>query len=379
MVNSFKLVLNLFAILLFTSQAQQSCTGTLSSPNPITSDVNVPNGASCTLATSVTGSISIGSGASFFTTGSVQISGGVTGSGVSQVNLGGTVTINGATQITGATTGVTIGSGVNAGSVSVADSDIVHSGTVTSLSSSGVGTISLTGGSILGGGLAKSGSGNVNACGATISGGVSFTEATSSFNAIATSSCAASSITGSISLSKGTGDLTITGAELMAADINVVEMVGDVEITDAVVSDILVSTLDGSFSLNAAADSDTTLQGITGPIALNGFEGQGDFSIIGAQSTIDVTNSKFGNEQVSISGAVAKITMIGNMDFSVLLENNPDIQFDSNTVLTAEFKGNTDINLNNNNFVSLICASNTNESGTGNTALANNGCGALLV
>ncbi len=327
----------------------------------------MPAGASCTLTVNVTGSINIENGGSFATTGVVQINGGIGGEMVSNVNLGGTGAINGGVVLFGANT-VTIGSGVNAGSVSVANGNIVLSGTVTSLSSSETGTVSVTGGNILGGGLSKSGSGDVSVCGATISGGISFVEAESSFRAVAGAGCASSSITGTIGMEKGTGDLTISGVELMAADLNIVEMTGDVSISDAVVSDIGVSTLTGSLTLSAAADSDTTLEGITGPITVTGFEGQGDFGIVGAQSSITIRNSNFGDESVGINGAAGTITMTGNSNFSIGLTNNPNVVFSNNDVINGEFSGNTQIAINNNKFTNLVCSDNTNLSGSGNMA-----------
>lgn len=65
----------------------------------------------------------------------------------------------------------------------------------------------------------------------------------------------------------------------MSADVNVTRMVGDVSITDRVEFGCAVQPLGRNLTLNAAADSDTKLEGVTGPISVTGFESQGDFGI----------------------------------------------------------------------------------------------------
>jgi len=373
MITSFFNILIAFVLALHVVQAQVTCSGTLSSPNPITSDVNVPTGGSCVLRTNVTGSVTVLSGASFRTAGVVQIFGSLASTG-RFIDLGGNVVVNGGVSIMNANRFVT-GPSANIGSISVNDvATFVHRGRATSVSVGGTGNAIVRGGNILGGGLSRSGKGSILLCGSTISGGISLIENEGGLKAVASGTCAPNTIMGSIGVEKGSGNIEIAGGELTAADVNVIEQTGNVFLGNSQLSDIGINQLTGSLTIRAMADSDTTISSVSGPILIENFSAQGDFGINQAGSSVTVRNSAFGFEGVRVNGAVGAVVFSNLRDVSIGASGNPSVTVTGTIARSGEFTSNEKVVLRNNNFsVSLVCSSNTNLSGFGNAILFGDG------
>jgi len=368
----------LLALLSASVHAQVTCTGTLNSPNPITSDVAVPNGASCTLATSVSGSVRVGTGSSLTTSGTITIFGSVSGTNTAALNFGGAVSVSGGVIIDGATnvnvapaanvgglmvmnlgnvniqgttamltvmdaSSVTVGLGVSTGGVMVGTVGTTNFGGIANeFTISGNGNVNFNGGTVTGGGLLRSlGSGNIQLCNATILGGISLTEVDGDLTAVTAASCPQSSISGTVSAEKGSGDVNIIGAELEGADIIAVEQVGDLDLTMISLSDISVSTLTGSVKISSCADSDTTLSGVSGAIEISNFKTEGDFAINNAGSSVSISDSNFGNEVVNLEGVGGPITFDNVSDLDFILVGNGAVTITGVTAASGSLTGNS--------------------------------------
>jgi len=396
----------LLSLLVASVHSQATCTGTLSSPNPITSDVTVPNGASCTLSTSVSGSVTVGTGSSLTTAGTLTIFGSVSATTSAALNFGGSLMINGGVIIDGANsvsvappanvgglmilnigtvnvqgttamltvsngTSVTVGPGVSTGGVMIASvGTTTFRGIANEFSVSGDGNLDFRGGTVSGGGLSRSsGTGGITLCNSTILGGISLTEIVGDLSAVASATCGVSSISGTISAEKGSGDINIIGAELQGTDIIAVEQTGNLDLTNVALSDISVSQLTGSVTIASCADSDTTLGAVTGPITISDFKTQGDFGINNAGSSVSITDSNFGNEILNIESVASGITFNNIANFSFVATQNQAISITGVTAASGELKGNAGpVVLTGNTFTtSLVCSENTGLSGSGNT------------
>lgn len=396
----------LLSVLVASVKAQATCSGTLSSPNLITSDITVPNGASCTLTASVSGSVTVGTGSSLTTAGTVTIFGSVSATASAALNFGGSLTINGGVIVDGATsvtvappanvgglmvmnlatvniqgttamltvmnaTSVTVGLGVSTGGVSIASvGTTTFGGIANEFSVSGNGNVNFKGGVVIGGGLLRSpGAGGISLCNATVLGGISLTEVVGDLSAVAGPTCGVSTISGTIAAEKGSGDITVVGAELQGTDVIAVEQTGDFDLTNIALSDISISQLTGSVTIASCADSDTTLGAVTGPISINNFKTVGDFAINNAGASVSITNSEFGDEILNIESVAGAITFNNLNNFSFVITQNQAVSITDVTAASGELKGNAGpVVLTGNTFTeTLVCSENTGLSGSGNT------------
>jgi len=296
-------------------------------------------------------------GSTLRTAGIVQIFGSLASTG-RFIDLGGIVIVNGGVSVMNANRFV-VGPRATIGSIMVNDvASFVHRGSATSVSVGGTGNAFVNGGDILGGGLSRSGKGTITLCGATISGGISLIENEGGLKAVAAGTCAPNMIMGSIGVEKGSGNIEIGGGELTAADVNVIEQTGNVFLGNSQLSDIGISQLTGSLTIRAMADSDTTIEGVTGPILIENFSAQGDFGIISPGSSVTVRNSAFGFEGVRVNGAVGPVVFSNLRDVSIGASGNPSVTVTGVIARSGEFTGNERVILRNNNFsTSLVCSS----------------------
>lgn len=391
--------------------ADTECTGTLGG-NTITNDVVVPEGASCTLATSVTGSVSIGKGSSFTSTGDITVNGQITARDAGSVVLGGALKAIGGVEVFGAT-GFTVSANANGGGVSVLNTptvniqgavsilDVLDAATVTiganaspasvfvdqvantnfkgntsSLQVSGNGTLVVDGGSITGGGLLRtSGTGDVTVCGGTVQGGIEFSSVTGKLTIVASATCPAASISGTINVAGGAGDIKIADAKMVGADVLVSGRSGNVELINLALSDVGITNLVGSLTMNSMADSDTTIDGVSGAISVSGFKTEGDFAILNPGSSVTVKDSDFGLEDVSVKGAGGVVSITNNKNIGLTLEENTQVTVTGNTGTDVNLSKNGQVTFNGNTFDSVVCSDNTAVTGSGNTIGFGDGAG----
>lgn len=367
----------LFA-LLHAAHAQMMCKGVVSAPNPITSDVTVSGGACTIMGVNVTGSVVVNNGGSLLTSGAVRIFGSI------NVNNGGSISLGPGTIVSGGVTvfdseALTIGKAANVGSLKVHNvASTLVSGITALVSTSGPGALTISGGAVNGGGLSRQNAqGSTLLCGAVITGGISLESVQGGLQAVPSATCGASEISGTILVTKGSGDVSITAGMLLGADLIVSEQTGNVMVQDAHLSDITVTNIDGSVTLKSiVADSDGSVTGTSGNLLIKGSSFAGDFSTFGNKGTVTLDGNNFGLEDIAINNNMGKVTVINNVELSFKAsENMAGLLIANNQITNAMLtknKGGTVIN--NNSFESLDCADNSpSPTGSGNSVIIGKG------
>lgn len=362
-------ILSLLALVAI-AQAQTVCNGVINSPPVITSDVTITN-APCVLnGVNITGSVVVTNGGSLSTVGNVNVFGSIRGTSAGSMYLGGKLWLGGGFVASGVPT-VRVGPGANIGSTMLSNVDsFILQGSTVMLQSAGDGNILVRGGKVLGGGIARTMSkGSISLCGAYIRGGISMTGVTGHLVAAGGATCAPNRITGTIAVTKSTGDVRISGGTLTGADFLISELVGDIDVRNARLSDLNMARVTGGVLIDSViADSDGLFTRITGDVFVTRSSLGGDFAITG-NGKVTVVNNNFANEVVAISGNKGPVSVTNNQNFSAILVENTGLTFRGNQARTAEISKNIGVTaVNNNRAMSLSCADNANIAGTNNVA-----------
>lgn len=356
----------------------QTCTG---SQSGTFADVTV-NGGACTLnGATVTGSVMVLNGGSLTTLGTTTILGSVSGDGSADILLSGTTTVNGLVSSTNSPTStLTIDTSSSIGSVSMLSSgNAVIKGSITGISSASSKDISVDGGTIGGGGVFVSkGSGDISLCSATVSGAVTISENVGDLLATVSPPCTASSITGTVSVEKGTGNVDLSGATVSSGDVLVVDQTGNVVISSSTISDIAITNLDGSITLDGVqTDSDATISGTSGLLKVMNSNFVGDAAFRNGAG-VEVSGSSFSLEVVVIENNSGPVTFDSNVDLSVTVTVNDDVTISNNVGRVASVTKNTGgVSISGNTFTELSCVDNNPApTGSGNTvtSLASGQC-----
>lgn len=323
----------------------------------------VRGGASCTIiGVAITGSIQVTAGSSLTTVGPVRVFGTITATDSASIDLGGKLTVSGGFSATNVQGFVKVGPNADIGSAMLSNvKTFILQGKTALLSSSGPGDVIINGGAITGGGLRRSmTTGALTLCGATIAGGVSLGQVIGDFTSVATRTCLPSSISGTISVGKGKGDVRIAGGMLTGADVLVSEQEGNIHINNARVSDLSMNNIIGTITLdNIVTDSDGIISGVAGKIILSKSSFGGDLAVNG-NGAVSVTGNNFGNEVVSFSGNKGPVDIVGNTDMSAIVTENTGLTFSNNKVTTAEISKNLGApTVQDSSFTSVSCADNT--------------------
>ncbi len=347
--------------LLALSAAEVVCKGMLNSPKVITTDVKV-EGSSCVLQNvNITGSVTVLKSGSLTTMGKVNVFGCVHAFKPQSLNLGGKLRVNGGLSVMDSSAAVLVGLQAYVGTVSITNvNNFIAQGAMTSLSVAESGSVALYGASVLGGGVfRRGGNGNTEFCGANIKGGVSLSGVNGNLQAVASISCGQTSITGTVSATKGSGNVHIAGGKLFASDFIVKEQKGDVSVMNAIVSDVSIDKLTGSVLLqDVQADSDAGFFGVTGTVTVRGSKFDGDLNV-GSNNAVRLESNNFGLEVVTVSGNKGLVSVTGNTDFSISLTENNGVEFNNNDVRFAEINKNKNtVMINGNTAQSLSCSEN---------------------
>jgi len=359
------------ALLALSVNAQRVCNGVIDSPRVITSDVSITN-APCVLENvNITGSVTVSNGGSLSTVGVVNVFGSISGNGAGSMYLGGKLWLGGGFMASNSPT-VRVGPQVRLGAAMLSKvGTFILQGTAVSVTSTGDGNIIMRGGTILGGGIARSTSkGSISLCGASIRGGISVTGITGHIIAAAGASCAPNRITGTIAVSKSTGDVRVSGSTLTGADLLLNEIVGDIDVRNARLSDLNVGQVTGGVYMDSVvADSDGRFGMISGPIFVTKSRLGGDFSIMG-NNKVTVTGNDFGGESVNILGNKGPVLVTNNKNFIAIMNENTGLTFNNNQASSALISKNLGAtSIVNNNARALSCTDNEQLSGRGNTAV----------
>lgn len=368
----------LVAGLIISVHAQRTCTGKIQGPRVITHSITVSS--SCWLEdVTVTGSLTVTTGASLITTGNVSVSGSLRGADARELNLGGYLNVLGGLSAI-RTAKLSIAAGANVGMVNLVD--VPHfraSGTMTSINAMGGGPIVLRGARVLGGGIRRTqvtanpaGNSDVVICGGTVGGGIAMSGVSGSVKAVVSPTCAPSEMSGTIMVDKGIGSILIVGNVMRAADVLIGEQVGDVTLTNAVVSDLSMSRITGNILFQGVkSNSDSTINLNTGSITVTGGSLNGDMLLTGNSGPITIRNNNLNNEMMSITANTGMVTVSGNRGFNGVINENGGVTFINNqsggASITKNFKKTT-IHGNSFGLGGLICADNAPApTGYGNT------------
>lgn len=364
----------LAALLLFSTiaKAQLACSGSLNSPAVVTSDVTI-DGGSCTInGITITGSVSVVNGGSLTTSGAVTINGGIMATGSGALNLGGTLVVSGGVSMAETTATVNLGPQADVTGLSISGgANAIVRGKTGSVGAKEAGSVFINGGTVIGGGvLIELGTADLRICGANITGGVNVIETSGDVQIAPGNSCTATNIIGSISVEKGVGNIVLGGGLFQAADFNVVEVQGEIRVSDTTFSDIKIEKSTGDVLFERiVADSDGSLIQIDGVITLRDSTVTGDFSINGALAAT-ISGSNFASESFSVSAVTGAVSVIGNEDFSVsLIENSGPVWFSNNNAQVVSLGSNTGgVTISGNTIASISCSDNSPPpSGSGNT------------
>lgn len=289
-----------------TAWAQPRCRGTLS--GLITSDVIVPANATCTLdGALITGSVLVRARAD------LNVRGGTTVNGNVLLERSGDLLVTGGSQL---------------GSVQLNDSGNVTvrgGASVTSLRAINSRDVRLRGGAIIRSEVSiEGGNGTLSACDSII-GAAAGTSApagsamvlTSNINVriVASASCGASQINGSISLKSNTGRIHIAGLSAPVLDVSVERQTGNVSLTDLSLSDLKFIESSGNLTVRGVTtDSDAIIQNNTGDIALERSLFVGDTNISG-NDRVTIADSSFSLEVVQVSENRGRV-LLRNVDMA---------------------------------------------------------------
>lgn len=367
--------------ILAVAASQKICNGVINNsngPNPITSDVLVPTGATCTInGVNITGSVIVSAGAGLSTIGAARVFGVISATDCGSLFLTGKLAVSGGV-IVSKCKQVDVGKQASVGSLSTVDvGSVILQGSVALLSVRGNGNLIVSGGKVMGGGILRQGAiGSTTLCGAMVLGGIKMEQVTGAFNAAASAACAPSDISGTIEIGKGTGDLNVGGGMLLGADLIVFNQIGNVNFFNAHLSDISINTLTGSVKLNGVkADSDAGISGVTKMITVSKSSFDGDFGILNNPGGVTISQNDFTLEDLLLTGN-GQVTIKNNANFSFVSTENAGLSVTDNKFITSASisKNTVSTSILRNSFTSLSCADNSGSfTGSSNSVIFGTG------
>lgn len=354
--------------LLGTTQASAAdavCSGTLSG----TYDNVFVNGGSCTLSNAVVhGNVTVTSGGALTMSGTTQISGDIQGLGAGNLALNSGV-VSGAVSVLNSLN-VTVGPAATLNALNLTNSgNATLRGILEKVTAIGSGSINVSDARVAAGIFVEGGKAGMTICGAAaIAGGVIMTGTTGGLSIGIGSTCAVTSITGEILVTKGTGAVRISNASMLASDVSVSEQSGNVILTNLSLSDISIEKLTGSVTLTGiATDSDSTFNEITGTVSISGGNFQGDVGIEVAQA-VTISGNNFNNEDLHISKGTGSLTISKNINIHVNISERGTISFSGNQFDSALFSKNGALSVVGNTGNLIDCVDNTPApTGSGNS------------
>lgn len=347
--------------------AQVSCTGLLTFPETITSDVHV-DGCACVLrGVTITGSVSVYNGGVLQTDGDTHVMGTISAEHSGNIRIMGRTFVKGDVGVSNPTPGAVliIGPHANVGKIGVEGPyTLLLHGKTGALGTKWSSNIVVAGGHIGAGGLGvDGGNGTIILCGATVDGGLKIGEAHGDVLAVTGPGCPPSDISGIVSIEKGTGQLRIVGNKLAHGDLVINEQEGDVEVRDAVVGDMGLSDIAGKITMvGLHSDSDGTIGGALKGVHIEDSEIHGDFlighnsgdvvlknTLIGGDMSIGETfgnvlavGNRANNEALSISGTKGLVRFERNHQLTITIMENINVEFIDNwDIRVAEVSKNT--------------------------------------
>lgn len=375
----------LLVCLLFVQPcAARVCTGLIGpGGGTVTEDIIVPTGKVCELnGVDVTGSVIVGTGAGFATSGKMRIFGVVSATNCGTVMLTGNLLVSGGVTISKCKQ-VDVGPQAAVSSLTTADtSTVILQGMVAILTFRGSGNLVVSGGKILGGGISRSlGKGSTSLCGAKVRGGIKFSQVFGDFSAAASAGCAPSDICGTIEVGKGFGSVKVGGGMLLGADLIVFNQKGNVDVYNSQLSDVSIKGISGLLKLNGVvADSDASISGVKKTVSVSKSAFDGDFGLINNPGTVTIQDNDFTQEDLLISNN-GFVNILRNSNFSFTATENKGINVANNKfITTASVSKNTGSTvISGNSFTELTCAGNTGKfSGKGNSVIFSTGQCALF-
>jgi hypothetical protein len=327
----------------------------------------------------VQGSVSVSNGGRLTMSGTSQVFGDIqgNGAGVMQLNSG---TVFGAVSLTNSGN-LTVGAAANLKGLNTTGSGaLTLRGRIESVLATSGGSITITGATIAAGVQVISGLAGVTVCGANIGGGIFMSTTNGGLSVGIGSSCALNTIAGPVSVSKGTGAVRISNADMLGSDVGVSEQNGNVILTNVALSDAIIENLTGSVTFNGiATDSDSKIFATSGFVDVIASSFEGDFAIIGAQA-VRILSNNFGGEDLNILGGTPQLTINNNINMGVLnVSERGNITFSNNNFSGADFSKNGALSVTGNIGASLNCVDNTPApTGSNNTIASKTGqCAAL--
>ncbi len=365
------------SLLLTLGAAQVTCRGVISSPPLITSDVNVPAGATCTLnGVNVTGSVMVMDGAGLATTGKVRVFGTISGNNCGSFFLAGVLAVSGGVSATKCKM-VDVGRRANVGSLMTTDvGQVVVQGSVALLNINGNTALTVNGGSVLGGGISRQNAvGSTTLCGATVLGGIKLQNVEGDFLAAAGRTCPKSDISGTLEFSSTKGTISIGGGMLLGADFIAQIHDGPITLANTHLSDVSISQVEGGLTLrNVIVDSDGTVSMVRGAITVTGSSFDGDFSLIRNPGVVKITKNDFTLEDILITNN-GFVSITNNANFSFAASENGGVEvIDNQFITTASINKNQGITrMVGNSFTSLSCTDNNRVVGSRNSVMFGTG------
>lgn len=369
-------LLSVLLVLCCSSQccsAVQLCSGTITS----TVNDNVQCDGNCVLdGATINGNIDCTTGTLLVKGGSIvngglAVSGSVTTVDLEDATVSGAVTVNSASSLTT----LTVTSSATLGSVTVTDTsgDTVLAGQIDGVTLIDSGDLFINGVTSSSGGVSVTGgTGIVSVCGSTIT-SLMVLERSGDVVVDATlAGCAASTLSVGFTVAKGTGSVTVKGADLASSDFIVSEYDGDIILQDAQVSDILVASNTGSLTItNANADSDSSITEHDGSITLTDVTSLGDFLVNDVTGNVELKDSALGLEDAKLSLIDGTVTITNNVNLNLEVKDSGGaVSISGNTITQSNISNNMGgVSIVGNSFVSLSCSANSPApTGSGNTA-----------
>lgn len=346
-----------FLLTITASCGQTVCSGSLSGNFD---GISVTSGTCNLNGVTVTGSVEVNSGASLSISGSSEILGNVLATDGGNINIGGTTTVSGDVSVQGSPTStLTVGPSASLTTISLANSGgLLLQGTVGSVSTRESRFVNVNGGNITSGGLLiNMATGEVSFCDASITGGLSLIQQ----NGLVRTApgCSPSTITGSVNVERGSGNIQLSGANIESGDVLISDREGDITISGSTVSDVSIARTKGTIKLNSVTtDSDVSIIENEESVIIDGSTFGGDVGVA-FNAAVQVTGSTFSGESVSISNTDGFVRFSSNLEGSVSITQGGAATISNNNLESISVGSNAGpVSITGNQVETLTCADN---------------------
>ena len=346
-----------FLLTITASFGQTVCSGSLSGNFD---GISVTSGTCNLNGVTVTGSVEVNSGASLSISGSSEIRGNLFATNGGNINIGGTTTVSGDVSVQGSPTSMlTVGPSASLTTISLENSgSLLLQGKVGSVNTKSSGFVNVNGGNITSGGLLiDMGTGGVSFCDASVTGGISMIQQNGVIRTAP--DCPPSTITGSVNIDRGNGNVQLSGANIDSGDVLINDREGDITISGSTVSDVSIAGTKGTINLNSiTTDSDVSIIENEENVAIDGSTFGGDVRI-SLNSAVQVTGSKFSGESVSISNTDGLVTFSNNSEGSVSITQGLTTVISNNNLEAISVGSNSGpVSITGNQVETLTCVDN---------------------